>query len=82
MPGKDGTGPNEKGSMIGGGLGPCGRGMRRGVRRSLGKGRFASCPKKFTVGFSKDEEKKILEADLKDIEAEKETIKKRLKAMN
>jgi hypothetical protein len=64
--------------MTGRGLGPCGGGMRRGFGRGFGRGR---CPAKFAVGFSKDEEKKILEADLKDIEVEKEAIQNRLKEM-
>jgi len=65
--------------MTGRGLGPCGGGMRRGCSRGFGRGmgfgrRFVT-----PVTLTKDEEKKILEADLKDIEAEKEVIQRRLK---
>jgi len=38
MPGFDGTGPRGEGSLTGGGLGPCGRGMRRGFGRGFGPG--------------------------------------------
>ncbi len=67
MPGQDGTGPQGLGPMTGRGLGPCGGGFGR------------RCPTKFVVGFSKDEEKKILEANLKEIDLEKQEIEKRLK---
>jgi len=76
MPNMNGTGPQGMGAMTGRGLGPCGAGMRRGLGRGFGRSR---CPARAIVGFSKDEEKKILEADLKDVEAEKEAIQKRLK---
>jgi hypothetical protein len=65
--------------MTGRGLGPCGGGMRRGFGRGFGRGR---CPAKFAVGFSKDEEKKILEAELKQMETDKQEIEKRLKEIN
>ena len=81
MPNNDGTGPQGMGAMTGRGLGPCGGGMRRGCSRGLGRGfgfrRGFTTP----VTLTKDEEKKILEADLKDIEAEKEAIQRRLKEM-
>ncbi len=67
MPRQDGTGPLGKGPLTGKGLGPCGAGMRRGLgyRRQ--------------VVLNKDEERKILEAELKEIKAEREEIEKRLK---
>jgi len=81
MPNMDGTGPQGMGALTGRGLGPCGGGMRRGCRRGFGRGfgfrRGFTTP----VTLTKDEEKKILEADLKDIEVEKEAIQRRLKEM-
>jgi len=81
MPNNDGTGPQGMGAMTGRGLGPCGGGMRRGGSRGLGRGfgfrRGFTTP----VTLTKDKEKKILEADLKDIEVEKEAIQRRLKEM-
>ena len=79
MPGQDKTGPLGQGAMTGRGLGPCGGGMRRGFGRRFGRGR---CPAKFAVGFSKEEEKKILEAELKQMETDKQDIEKRLKEIN
>jgi len=38
MPGFDGTGPMGRGPLTGGGFGPCGRGLRRGVGRGRGFG--------------------------------------------
>ncbi|PIN78180.1 hypothetical protein COV15_00035 [Candidatus Woesearchaeota archaeon CG10_big_fil_rev_8_21_14_0_10_34_12] len=81
MPGQDGTGPSGQGPLTGRGLGPCGRGLgfRRGFGRGMGRGfalRAAS-----PVNLSKDQEKKILEAELAEIEAEKFEIEKQLKAM-
>ena len=81
MPNMDGTGPQSMGALTGRGLGPCGGGMRRGCGRGFGRGfgfrgRYAT-----PVTLTKDEEKKILEADLKDIETEKEVIQRRLKDM-
>lgn len=76
----DGTGPRGQGQMTGRGLGPC----RNGQRRSFGFGRgrrSAFCPGMQTAGFSKEEEKKILEAELKEINSEKQEIEKRLKEM-
>jgi hypothetical protein len=75
MPNKDGTGPLGQGAMTGRGLGPCGGGMRRGMGRGFGR----RCPAKFAVGFSKEEEKKILEAELKQMETDKKNVEKRLK---
>ena len=76
MAGQDGTGPNALGPMTGRGLGPCGCGMRRGFGRGFGR-RLAHRQ----VTLTDSEEKKILQAELKDIEAEKQDIEKRLKEM-
>jgi hypothetical protein len=77
MPGQDGTGPLGQGPLTGRGLGPCGCGMRRGFSRGYGRG-FGF---RRQVALTKEEEKKILEAELKEIETEKQTIEKRLKEM-
>jgi hypothetical protein len=71
MPGQDRTGPLGLGTLTGRGLGPCGCGMRRGFGRGLGYRR--------QVALTKDEEKNILEAELKEIELEKQEIEKALK---
>ena len=77
MPNRDGTGPSGQGPLTGRGLGPCGCGMRRGFGRGYGRG-FGF---RRQVALTKEEEKKILEAELKEIETEKQTIEKRLKEM-
>jgi len=78
MPRQDGTGPQGMGAMTGRGLGPCGSGMRRGCCRGLGwRVRYAT-----PITLTKEEEKKILKADLEDIDAEKEAVQKRLKEIN
>ncbi len=79
MPGQDGTGPIGNGPLTGRGLGPCGCGMRRGFGRGFGRGfywRYAE-----PAALTKEEQKKILEAELKEIEAEKQGIEKRLKEL-
>ena len=71
MAGQDGTGPQGLGPMTGRRLGPCGCGMRRGFGRGFGFRR--------QVTLTEAEEKKILEAELKEIDLEKQEIAKRLK---
>jgi hypothetical protein len=78
MPGQDGTGPMGLGPLTGRGMGPCGGGMRRGFGRRFGRGTGF----KPRVALTKDDEKKILEAELREIEAEKQEIEKRLKETN
>lgn len=80
MPGQDKTGPLGQGPLTGRGLGPCGGGMRRGFgfRRGFGRG-FGWRARAEPVTLTKDEEKKILEAELAEIEAEKAEIGRRLK---
>ncbi len=69
MANQDGTGPSGMGPLTGRGFGPCNRGLRGGFGR-----RFRQ-----PVTLSKEEEKKILEAEIKSIEEEKKEIEKRLK---
>jgi len=71
MPRFDRTGPMGYGPMTGRGFGPCGRGFGRGF--SL---RYAE-----PVAMTKEEQKKILEAELKEIEAEKQEIENKLKEL-
>ncbi len=85
MPGMDGTGPAGDGPLTGRGLGQCGMGRacRSGFGRGFGRGfgfrRWFGMRNAEPVALSKDEERKILEAELKEIEAEKAEIEKRLK---
>lgn len=82
MPNRNRTGPMEQGPLTGRGLGPCGRGMRRGFGRGLGPcGRGFGFRYAEPIALTKAEEKKILEAELKEIELEKKEIEKRLKEM-
>ncbi|MFA6089216.1 MAG: DUF5320 domain-containing protein [Candidatus Woesearchaeota archaeon] len=78
MPNKDGTGPLGQGSTTGRGMGPCGCGQRRGFGRGRGMGFRNTNP----VILTKEEEKKILEAELKEIDLDKQEIENKLKAMN
>jgi hypothetical protein len=73
MPGRNRTGPDGYGPLTGRGLGPCGRGLRRGFGR---RADFRRCsePTKLT----KEEQKKMLEAELQEIEKEKQEIEKKL----
>lgn len=70
MPRFDETGPLGRGPMTGRGLGPCGRGLRRGF--GTGLRRFAQAPAQQT--YTKEQEG----ADLK---AEKELLERDLKAI-
>ncbi|MGB9708285.1 MAG: DUF5320 domain-containing protein [Candidatus Pacearchaeota archaeon] len=86
MPGQDGTGPLGQGPLTGRGLGPCGRGLRRGFRFGRGLGLGWRCwatgiAPSAPVTLSKEDEKKILEAELEEIETEKQEIEKRLKGL-
>ena len=66
MPNQDRTGPLGQGPLTGRGLGPCGRGLRRGFGRGFG---FRN------VVLTESDEKKILES-------EKREIEKRLKELD
>jgi len=82
MPRQDGTGPSGQGPMTGRGLGPCGRGLRRGFGRGMGWRCWGSGRMPYReVSFTEAEEKKLLEAELKEIELEKQEIQKRLKEL-
>ena len=72
MPGYDRTGPLGRGSATGRGLGPCGRGYRKG----FGRNNFWR-----EVEFTEEEQKKILSAELEEIEKEKQEIEKRLEEL-
>jgi len=76
MPGQDRTGPSGLGTLTGRGLGPCGCGMRRGFGRGFGLRNTRP------VTLTKDEQRKILEAELKEMDLEKQEIERRLKEMN
>jgi len=70
----------ETGSRFGQGFGRgfgCGRGMGRGFgcRNGFGRGYRKQAP------ITQDEEKKILEAELKELESEKQEIERMLKEM-
>lgn len=92
MPRQDGTGPQGLGPRTGRGLGPCGAGagFARGAGFGRGMGRGMGFGRGFRYGYpslqgnanlSEKDEKKILEAELKEIEAEKEAVAKRLKEL-
>lgn len=70
MPKFDGTGPNGMGPMTGKGMGSCGGRFGRG--RRFGFCRFRA------VGFSKGEEKKMLEEEIKHAEEYLKELKKQL----
>ncbi|MBU2496646.1 MAG: DUF5320 domain-containing protein [Nanoarchaeota archaeon] len=82
MPNRDKTGPAGQGTMTGRGLGPCayGKGYGRGYGRTGFGSRFCPCPLVERT-LTKDEEKKILETELKEMEFEKQEIEKRLKEL-
>lgn len=73
MPGQDRTGPLGQGPLTGRGLGPCGRGFgfRAGFYPQIIQ------PQVITEA----DEKKILEAELKEIGIETKEIEKRLKEL-
>ena len=77
MPNKDKTGPAGQGPLTGRGFGPCGAGLRRGCGFGRGFGRKAFLAE--PLALSKEQEKKVLEAEIAEIEAEKTEIAKRLK---
>jgi len=83
MPGRDGTGPSGQGPLTGRGLGPCGRGLgfRRGFGRGFGWRRFSDEPVYEPLTLTKEEQKKILEEEKKDLELELQRIQERLKEL-
>ncbi len=91
MPNKDKTGPLGQGPLTGrqmgnckgasplmNGRGPCGRGLGRGFGRGFG---FRQNPQFQEVVLTKEQEAKILEQNLKDLESEKLAIQKQLKEL-
>lgn len=77
MLGVDGTGPMGLGPRTGRGMGPCGRGLGRGFWRGF-------CPRCMgfaDVSLSKEEQKKILQEELKEIESEKKAIEQKIKEL-
>ena len=83
MPTQDGTGPVGQGSMTGRGLGPCNtsefaplwcRGFRRGFGKGFGFRKFQQ-----NVELTSEQERKILEAELAEVEVEKKELEKALK---
>ena len=100
MPGGDGTGPLGMGARTGRGMGFCngynnpgftGRGFGRGFRRGFGRGLGLRRAQVYSqvVQPTKDEERKALEDDIKELDQEKkvleqqiESIKKRIEEIN
>ena len=78
----EGASPVETGAGFGQGFG---RGLGRGMGRGLGcgRGRGFGCRNGFRSQASptKEEEKKILEAELRELESEKQEIERMLKEM-
>ena len=79
MPNFDRSGPRGLGSMTGRGLGPCGRGL--GFRRGFGRGNGWRNCNRVPITITKEEEKTMLEAELKEIEVDKQEVEKRLKEL-
>ena len=79
MPGQDKTGPMGQGPLTGRGMGLCGTGTRRGFGRGMGCRRGFGFAR--PVAMTGEEQKKILEAELKEIEEEKQAIEKQLKEL-
>jgi len=79
MPGFDKTGPNGEGPMTGRGMGPCGKGMRKGFGRGMGCrfGRRAYIEE--PLEMTSEQKKKVLEAEAVELEAELNAIKKVIK---
>jgi hypothetical protein len=74
MPRFDGTGPMGQGPMTGRGMGPCNTSMGRGFGRGRGMRMF--CPA--MQPMTKEEEKKMLEAEIRYMEEYIKELKKRL----
>jgi hypothetical protein len=84
MPGGDGTGPLGYGPLTGRGLGPCGRGLafRRGFGRGFGRRRFYYDEPVFEpLTLTKEEQKKILKEEKKELELELQRIQEKLKEL-
>ncbi|MGD9276701.1 MAG: DUF5320 domain-containing protein [Candidatus Pacearchaeota archaeon] len=82
MPGQDRTGPLGEGAMTGREMGLC-KGKSQGFRRNFGRGFGKRCRRNFgNIILTKSDEKKILEAELTELEAEKSDVEKRLKGLD
>ena len=81
MPGQDKTGPLGRGSLTGRGLGLCGNGLARGFGRRFSRGFGFGIPFVQQQVITEKEEKNLLQDELKEIEAEKAEIQKRLKEL-
>jgi hypothetical protein len=89
MPNRDGTGPEGQGPRTGRQMGKCddAKPVERGFGRRAGCGR--GCGRGFGRGFgfnspvvlTKDQEKKILEAELQEMDLEKQEVENRLKEL-
>ncbi|MBW3012109.1 DUF5320 domain-containing protein [Candidatus Woesearchaeota archaeon] len=79
MPGGDGTGPMGTGP-IGWGMGPCGKGARRGLGRGRGLGwrSMGFFQAGNNVEMTKEQKIKVLEAEQAELEAELQDVKKAL----
>ena len=84
MPAQDGTGPMGQGPLTGRDLGPCGTGLgfRRGFRRygmGFRRGFGFRIPFVERIALTKEQEKKVLQKELAEIETEKKEIEEALK---
>jgi len=77
MPGFNGTGPQGFGARTGRGLGPCGGGMRRGLGRGLRRYGFNGMGR----NMNQQDEQKILEDELIELENEKRAISERIEIL-
>ncbi len=82
MPGFDGTGPLGQGPMTGGGFGPCGRGLGRGLRRGRGFGMGRGFRRRFwgttPVDYSPENELEILKKEKELIEQDIAALEKEI----
>ncbi len=84
MPGMDGTGPMGMGPRTGRGMGPCGRGLGPGFGRGFGRclgWRWMQSPYYADITLSKEDQKKILQEELKALEEEKKAIMQKIKEL-
>ncbi len=84
MPRRDGTGPYGEGPWTGGGFGSFGHAHRHMQHGYWGRGygqRRCGCCAGAAAELTKEEEGKILRANIKDLEDEKAGIEKRLREL-
>ncbi len=76
MPNFDGRGPNSR--SLGRGLGPCGRGQRRGFSKRSRDFNFTN-----NISFqNKEEQNQFLKETIQDLEQEKKELEKQLEQLN